>query len=130
MAGCASCSRRRPTRRRPMARDDVDPGDRLDRFLDAFARRPFGPVDEAVAVEPELAATVRWLRDHDNAPPADPAFADRLLEDLMDAPSRIDPFAGPWQAAAARRPGDAAPVAPRRRLPQAPLQRSLALAQL
>ena len=63
-----------------MATDDAEFADRLNRFLDARSNganhSPNGsPPDH------ELAATVRQLQAHDDAPPANPRFADRLLED-------------------------------------------------
>jgi hypothetical protein len=73
-----------------MSTDDAEFADRLDRFLDALVastdRSPNGPL----LPDHELAATVRQLQAHDDAPPANPRFADRLLEDLMHAKTPHD----------------------------------------
>ncbi|MBL8129522.1 MAG: hypothetical protein JNM64_17940, partial [Chloroflexia bacterium] len=72
-----------------MATDDAGFADRLNRFLDALSdgadHSPNGsPPDH------DLAATVRQLQAHDDALPASPRFADRLLEDLMHATTLHD----------------------------------------
>jgi hypothetical protein len=73
----------------------------LKRFWDELVQG--GPATpEPTALDPALAATVRQLHARDDAPAADPTFAARLLEDLMDAPhvarlprtTPIDPAAG------------------------------------
>lgn len=74
-----------------MATDDAGFADRLNRFLDALSdgadHSPNGsPPDH------DLAATVRQLQAHDDALPASPRFADRLLEDLMHATTLHDAF--------------------------------------
>jgi hypothetical protein len=73
-----------------MSTDDAEFADRLNRFLDALVastdRSPNGPL----LPDHELAATVRQLQAHDDAPPANPRFADRLLEDLMHATTPHD----------------------------------------
>jgi hypothetical protein len=71
-----------------MAPDDLEFADRLDRFLDGLAagtdHSPNGPPSDH-----ELAETVRRLRAHDDALPADPRFADHLLEDLMHSATDV-----------------------------------------
>jgi outer membrane protein assembly factor BamB len=112
-----------------MTPDDPRRMDRLNRYLDDLARGAPPPPD---AVESDLAATVDLLRRHDDAPAANPAFADRLLEDLMHAAGQT------WQPGAApiggraRSPNGAVPARPRTRpsLPMPSVRRAWPLAQL
>ena len=66
-----------------MATDDAEFADRLDRFLDALVASTDRSPNGLAPLDHELAATVRQFHSHDDAPPANPRFADRLLEDLM-----------------------------------------------
>src|SRR5688572_505975 len=56
-------------------------GRALDRFWEGMVRGE-GPAPDA-DLDPGTAATVRRLHAHDDTPGANPAFANRLLEDLM-----------------------------------------------
>jgi DNA-binding beta-propeller fold protein YncE len=75
-----------------MATDDAAMADRLDRYLDRLADGPDRSPNGRQTIEPELAATVRRLRARDDAPTADRAYGDRLLEDLMGASAYPGPF--------------------------------------
>jgi mannose-6-phosphate isomerase-like protein (cupin superfamily) len=66
-----------------MAMNDAEFADRLDHFLDALVASADRSPNGLAPPDHELAATVRQVQAHDDAPPADPQFADRLLEDLM-----------------------------------------------
>ena len=68
-----------------MATDASELGDRLNTFLDVLADGARRVPNGLLASEPDLAETIRRLRALDNAPTADPHFADRLLGDLMRA---------------------------------------------
>jgi hypothetical protein len=77
-----------------MATDDAQFADRLNHLLDALsdgaASSPNGSLPDH-----ELAAFIQDLHAYDDAPPADPRFADRLLEDLMHATTLHDATAFP-----------------------------------
>lgn len=74
-----------------MAGDDAAAIDRLNAYLDRLAD---GLTASPTPPEPDpiFAEAVRRLQAHDEAPNADPAFARRLLEDLMHAPASPRPF--------------------------------------
>jgi outer membrane protein assembly factor BamB len=66
-----------------MTAHDHDAADQLDRVLDRLAR---GDEQSAAGLDPWLAAAVRAVRTHEEAPAPDPAFVARLRETLlMDA---------------------------------------------
>jgi hypothetical protein len=93
-------------------RDDLPLELALDRHWDEIVRgepagSPEHPLDPAL--DPGLAATVRRVHELDEAPPADPAFAARLWEDLMHAQGAVPaPRPRPFRD----RPPAAAPAAP------------------
>jgi hypothetical protein len=74
-----------------MATDDAKFADRLDRFLDAAAGGTDRSPNGLPQPEHELAETVRRLRAIDDAPSADPRFADRLLAEIMQTATAVRP---------------------------------------
>jgi len=77
-----------------MAPDDLEFADHLDRYLDGLAVGSDRSTN-GLSADHELAETVHRLRAHDDAPAADPRFADHLLEDLMH--TATDVVAHPFQ---------------------------------
>jgi hypothetical protein len=74
-----------------VAADETEFADRLNRFLDRLVEDTDRSPNGQPAPDHELASTVRRLHAHDDAPTADPRFADHLLEDLMHATTHRDP---------------------------------------
>lgn len=62
---------------------DAEFADQFDRFLDSQALAPTHSHNGSPPPDHELGETVRRLRAYDDAPGADPAFANRLLENLL-----------------------------------------------
>ena len=73
-----------------MNRADATAEERLNQLLDELAGSPAADLSSHIpGLEPGLARTARLVRARDDAPSADPAFADRLLgEILADAERR------------------------------------------
>src|SRR5215213_1674962 len=82
-----------------MAMNDAEFADRLDHLLDALVASDDRSPNGLAPPDHELAATVRQVQAHDDAPPANPRFADRLLEDLMHATTPHDASAFPLTSA-------------------------------
>ena len=74
-----------------MAIKDRETLERLNAFWDALVRgAEAGPPE----LDPQLAATVRWLQALDDAPPPDPAFTERLRQQLPVQPASTPAVAG------------------------------------
>ncbi len=111
-----------------MATDDAEFADRLNHFLDALAAGSDRSPNGMVPPDYELAATVRQLQANDDAPPADPRFGDRLLEDLMHPTTVHDSVVFPLTPA---RPTIRDPLAASRSVPEiSPPRPGWALVQL
>jgi hypothetical protein len=78
-----------------MATDDATFADRLDRFLDALAEGTDRSPNGWPQPEHEMVDTVRRLSAIDDAPTADPRFANRLLEEIMPTVNIMQPSAFP-----------------------------------
>jgi hypothetical protein len=103
-----------------MATDDAKFADRFDRFLDGVAEGKDRSPNGLPQPEHELVDTVRRLRTIDDAPTADPRFADRLLEELMHTATTMHPPAFPplLSLPAQRDRPDLAPARPRLTIPR------------
>ena len=102
-----------------MANDDANVADRLDRFLDAVAEGTDRSPNGVPQPEHELADTVRRLSAIDDAPTADPRFADRLLEAVIHtAPTKQSPEFPLLPLPAVRDRPDLAPAKPRLTIPR------------
>jgi hypothetical protein len=103
-----------------MATDDARFADRLDRFLDTLAEGTDPSPNGLPQPAHELAETVRRLRAFDDAPTADPRFADRLLEEIMHTATTIHPASFPPLPSlpAERDRSDLAPARPRFAVPR------------